>query len=249
MLSINATAAIWLIVIEESEGNILKIAILSCFLALSLLALACSGGRGDPLAPGGGASLSPGAGRANLAVDESNSYEACQVFFENIHGHYNKALGGNSSATGTSEMLRIIGNHNGYGLVTMIDPDTTQLDTTDIPAVMLEYVNFYSETGMLFYDGKLELQGEWRRTDGAKRLYKFSLNGTVNVSGDYSCQLKFESFWVALNPDGSVLDMLEAMQKPMTHLIPVNGTLKIISGSRTIRFSPYVFDHGPGSPF
>jgi hypothetical protein len=219
--------------------------ILSCLFALSLLVLACGSDRADPISPGGSGSLSPGAGRANLAVVDSIMHKATQIFFEDIRFHFAKAIGGITTYSDTSQSVRILGNHNGYALVRALHPDSAAIDTSAAPDVEVEYINFYSETGRLFYVGKLELYGEWRKIGGVDQLYKFDLKGTVDVSGDYACLLTFEAFRMALNPDGTVLDMLAAIEAGPTYSLPHFGTVVITSGSQTVRFSPYLFDYGP----
>ena len=109
----------------------------------------------------------------------------------------------------------------------------------------MEYINFYSDTGKLFYVGTLELYGEWRRTGGVDRLHSFDIKGTVDVSGDYACQLTFEAFRMALDSNGQVLDMLAAIEAGPTYSLPHFGTVVITSGSQSYRFSPYLFDYGP----
>ncbi|MBW7997631.1 MAG: hypothetical protein FVQ81_13845 [Candidatus Glassbacteria bacterium] len=180
-----------------------------------------------------------------MAVDESNRYRATQFFFEDIRGHFNKTLA-IITHSDTSEAIRVMGNHNGYALARAL----VGTDTTAVPAVLVEYVNYYSETGMLFYAGGLELFGEWRYIGGAKRMSKFIVRGTTDISGDYACQLTFENFHMALAPNGLVLNMqamIDSVAKyGPTNSLPLAGTVIITSGSETIRFNPYFFDYGPG---
>ncbi len=224
----------------------MKLATLVLF--LFFLALACSSGRGDPLDPGGSL-LSPGAGRANLAVTTSNQYEASQAFFDDIRDHYDKATSAITTYADTGVSVRIMGNHNGLALARIIDSNTAEAGANETLDVQLEYTNYYSDTGKLFYVGKLKLSGEWRIIGGVKTLYKFILNGPVDLSGDYACQISFESFQMALDPYGRVLNMKSAMEQVQkdgpTYSLPNSGTVVITSGSETIRFSPYLFDYAP----
>ncbi len=196
-----------------SDEIIMRILLSHRFLLLSMLVLACSSDRRDPLIPTGGG---PGAGRANLVVDDSNRYAAMQGIFEDIRGLCNKALGVISDPE-AGQYTRVMGKRNGYALFSELNPNTTIV----APDVKLDFVNYFSDTGKLFYYGRLELVGQWRYTDGVQdqQLNKFIVNGTLHISGDYACNITFIDFQMALDPNG--LDQ---------------GLVTIYSGSITVRF-------------
>ena len=222
----------------------MKFGTLLCFLAFSLLVLACSSDRNDPVDPGEGGS-SPGAGRANLAVVDSIQYEACQAFFEMILGNYSKAINATSDANDPANSVRIVGLYDGYAIVSRIDTDSSGINDPYSWPLEIDYNGYYSETGRLFIKGKLELYGSRAGTDS--HLNRFDLTGTVEFSGDYACSVKFEGFRMALDSGGQAIDLPYAYAKSLvcgaTFALPGYGIVTITSeGAPTIRFNPYDFD-------
>ncbi len=204
---------------------IMRIFLSHRFLLLSLLLLACGSNRGDPLAPGN--SLLPGAGRANLALIESNQYEACQVSLDLIVDNYYKATSVISNANDPASQVRIIGNHSSYAFVSVVAPDSN--GTSDPYSLNLEikYKDYYSETGKLFISGALEMYGS--AVGNASHLSELHLYGTVEITGDYAYTVEFDGFGVGLDANGQAINLPFAYAKYWvcgpTYTLPNAGTL------------------------
>jgi hypothetical protein len=218
---------------------------INTLLLVFLFALACSSSRDDPVNPGDGG-ISPGAGRANLAVDQSNHREAYQAFFELVLANYFKAVDVVSSANDPdNNQVRILGNYDGYAIASRIAPDSSGAGDPYSLDLELDYNGYYSETGQLFIKGKLELYGV--RVGTSAILNQFDLNGTVEFSGDYACSVKFEGFRMALDSNGQAIDLPYTYAKYLvcgaTFALPGYGFVTTTSeGAPTLRFNPYDFD-------
>jgi hypothetical protein len=213
-------------------------------LIISLITLACSSGRGDPIVPGSDGP-SPGAGRTNLAVVESNQYDALQVFFEMIQDNYSKAVNITINANDPATQVRILGNYDGYAIVSRINPDNSASSAPHSWDLEIDYTGYFSDNGMQYISGKLELYGKVSET--TYRLTEFDLSGTVDFSGDYACSVKFEGFRMALDANGKAIDLPYTYEKYLvcgpTFSLPGYGIVTITSeGAPTLRSNPYDFD-------
>ncbi len=210
------------------------------FLVL-LMTLACGSNRGDPIVPGGGSG--PGAGRANLAVVESNQYEACQALFELIRSCFRKAMSVSSDANNPDYSVRILGDYDGYAVVKDIETESGGTNNSQYWNMKIEYNGYYSETGELYISGMLELYGLFNNTS----LSRFELNGNVEFSGDYASSVEFERFEIVLDDNGQVLDLPFAYKKYLvcgaTHSLRIFGNVRFTSdGAQTLYTNPYMFD-------
>jgi hypothetical protein len=199
----------------------------------------CSSNRGDPLAPGG--AMSPGAGRANLAVNEDNKYLACQQIFEQVFDSYIRAeyVVGFLSKPGSS--ARIIGTDNGNATVRAINRDSTGSGWLVFPNLAISYIHF-SETGKLYLNGTVNVNGAWKELSGEYVPKEMVLDGTVLFSGDFSGSITFSGFGLGVDDNGRLVDLPTRVANGPTYSIPMIGLVTIISKQNTIEFIPYLFD-------
>lgn len=225
----------------------MKTNLLPLLAALCLLTATCGGDGGDPLAPGGGNPLGPGASRANSAVTESNQYEACQVFFEQIIDSFRRGINITTTTAYDGEAIRFIGASNGSCTVTMYD--TTRVNavyggvTYFASYLRIKYENYYSEAGSLYYFGELQIVGRWYENEADQLVLDTGFaTGTLDISGDYGCTVKFTGLSILLE-NNVLLDLPELVRLGPTCGLDYLGMMEITSdGAPTINFNLYAFD-------
>ena len=218
-----------------------KICILLSVLVL-VFAVSCGGGSGiDPLAPGSGAGLSPGASMANSKVDSSIQYIAFQAINEEIVSGFAKGIK-YVVTSAPDPPLRIVGKRHGSSIIT--ENDSTTMSPTWASNLTLTYENYYSDSGNLYLLGELRLVGQWAMEAGnTVRVRSCFVYGTINVSGSYGCSIVFDRFSIIMDGDGEPQDLPTMVAEGPTCHLAYDGTITLTNedGSKLLD-NPYRFD-------
>ena len=220
----------------------------SFFLVL-LISLACSGGRGDIITPGGGGP-SPGASRANLAVTWDNLLPAFEEFNGLLINMLDQTLSVVSKANDPEIQYRIMGNYNGYIIAQIVEPvikpdslctsaaDSLYLlpDSACTMHLHVKFINYFSQTGKLFLSKELDLYAQWGcKINSSDGVHKFYIDGTSEFSGDYACTVLFDEYKMSIS--GGQIDSMQAM---VPEYRPYYGRITVFSeGADPLLFNPF----------
>jgi len=208
---------------------------LSLILVLGAVFSACSKGRQDPLGPDPESGLTEGllnkgTEGLNLVVTESNLDSAIQTVDEVVFAVFTKAAYTVMSDPGIKEALRTLGDYDGYAVV---DGSTTLADTSIDTNVKLTLYD-YSDDGLIYLGGSLQLQGiiylNWGLTRG------FRVNGKIKFAGPYSGFIKYNNFLLPADKGGNLISIFAASSLPD---VPRSGTVTVTSGGNEFWLNPY----------
>lgn len=209
--------------------------------AFTILFAVCSQNRGDPTAPGGGTgdlggSLAGGKNGANLIVDEENKLVFSLDFLKEVHPSFLKAVSWTGMAPSWVTGIRILGNFHGYAIASI---STTLTETTfDVNQCEITYYD-YSESGRIFFGGKISFSGSFTRSGSRLTLSQLDYKkGGLAFAGSYSGNILFNNFRVFYDEAGTLIDFITAPDLVICFL-PRQGDLLITSGSESLWFDPY----------
>ncbi|HUU28458.1 MAG TPA: hypothetical protein VM123_11660 [archaeon] len=219
----------------------MKLWILILAVAAAAIWAACSTNRSDPLSADlgtndYGGSLNTGKDRPNLAVTEQNKLELCQEVFEQLYSSFLKGCGITANAPFPGEAVRITGNYNGYAVVNT-QPDTLEVSQTIVSSTFeITYFNF-SESGKLFFGGKIGFSGSWGKGGDSRVPDDILLGLGLVFAGYFSGSIEFENFSLPIDSTGKLIKVDASAFDLISH--PAQGSVTIRSGSETFKFNPY----------
>ncbi|MCE5272136.1 hypothetical protein LLH00_12740 [bacterium] len=225
--------------------TLVRFALLCLFLAAPL---ACSGGRGDPLASDRNATayggrLTLGQDRVNTPVSSSNKLRICQLLNGEIYGAYQSALKGLADTPQKEDSLgivRVSGRYSGYMQVqgaTTYQPDTTGQNFW----VRMTFFD-YSDSAAVFMGGQVDCSGYMDVIGLHRYSVKVVLNGGLAFAGGYSGEALYETQRLPIDPCNQIISP-DAPAKVL-HCYPEleQGSMTLISGDTRFNFKPYFKD-------
>ncbi|MBW7997632.1 MAG: hypothetical protein FVQ81_13850 [Candidatus Glassbacteria bacterium] len=204
----------------------------------------CGSDRGDPLAVSPndqfGGSLVSGGHLSNVDVSEDTKFDFIQRVLLQLYDTYFEAIGVASRAPDQEQTVRILGSFTGNAMSNITIPGSPPSSGNSIYNLEMVF-NDFSNTGRLFFGGTVEFTGEWRVVNGKIVPYIVKLSKGLAFAGDYSGTIEFDNFWLAIDAQGNLVDLIAWLKIPALERprLPFAGGVTIVSGSSRLLFNPY----------
>ncbi len=212
----------------------LSVTVLSLFLA------ACGGGD-NPSSPveesNLDGSLTMGDSRSNQTVTDLNRNSACQDIFTIVYRSYTKAAQDLMvDAEYGTKVVRVSGTTYGYA----VTEGFTELSGNTIDGVTFKFemaYNDYTDDGHLYLGGKLKFDGSMKKSGDYWIPTKIYVSQSAAFAGDYKGTILFNGLRLPVDSLGRQIDVTE--DDAVLRHYPVDGSVKIQSGSNTILYNPF----------